>query len=216
MENKIKIIIADDHKMFLEGLASLLNNFPEIEIIATVSNGEEVLKILNTHSVNVVVTDIDMPVMDGFKLTKEIKKNYPTINILALSMHNSGKVIANLLKQGVTGYILKDTGKEELIEAIKTVARGEPFFSGEVKSTLMNSMMPGRKTSSGGIFIELTEREKEVLKLIASGLTYQQIGEKLFISENTVIFHKKSLYEKLGVKNTAGLITGAIEKGLLD
>lgn len=213
---KINIVIADDHKIFLEGLTALLQNDEGINVIAAVVNGQEVLDVLKAKQADVVLTDVDMPVMDGMKLTKELKKNYPEIKVLALTMHNEGRIISSLLKAGVTGYILKDSGKDELLNAIKTVSRGENYFSEEVKTNLMESMIPGKKATGSSSLIELSERETEVLKLIAKELTQIQIAEKLFISEHTVIFHKRKLFAKFDVKNTAGLIKCAAEQGFLD
>ena len=212
----IKVIIADDHKIFLEGLSSLLKEFKEIKIVATAANGDEVLKILEKQDADIVMTDINMPEMDGFTLSKEIKKNYPDIKIIALTMHNDGGIISRMIKNGISGYVLKDTGKEELLNAIKTVSAGETFFSEEVKSTIMSSMIPGEKMKSSNSPIELSEREREVLKLIAAECTQQQIADKLFISSHTVIFHRRKLLHKFDVKNTAGLMKAAMDKGFLD
>ena len=214
-QQTIKIVIADDHKMFLDGLFSLLNDFSYIKIIGTAANGDEVLKILDKHTVDIVITDISMPGMNGMQLTKEIRKSYPHIKILALSMHNQGSIISTMLKNGISGYVLKDVGKEELLNAIQSLSAGETFFSEEVKSALMESMVSGKKAKSDNSLIELSERETEVLKLIAAEYTQQQIADKLFISPHTVIFHRRKLLFKFDSKNTAGLIKAAIEKGFL-
>ncbi len=215
-QKSISVIIADDHKMFREGLSSLLKDFEQIKIIASVANGEEVLKLLETNAVDLVITDINMPVMDGMKLSKEIKKMYPNTNILALTMHNESGIISNMIKNGITGYILKDTGKEELLKAITTVSTGETYFSEEVKTSLMEKMISGKKERSSSSLVELSEREIEILKLIAEECTQQQIADKLFISPHTVIFHRRKLLYKFDVKNTAGLIKAAMEKGILE
>jgi DNA-binding NarL/FixJ family response regulator len=212
----INIVIADDHKMFLDGLSSLLGGFAHLKIIGTATDGGQVLNILEKNAaVDIVITDISMPGMDGMRLTKEIRKNYPHIKILALSMHNQGSIISTMLKNGISGFVLKDAGKEELLNAIKTLSEGETFFSEEVKSAFMESMIPGKKTKSDSSRIELSERETEVLKLIAAEYTQQQIAEKLFISPHTVIFHRRKLLFKFETKNTAGLIKAAMEKGFL-
>lgn len=216
LDKQIKVIIADDHKIFLEGLASLFKEFKDINVLATAANGEEVLRLMEQKRADVVITDINMPGMDGLKLTKEIKKLYPETKVLALTMHNESNMISTMLKNGITGYILKDSGKEDLLNAVKTVANGETFFSEEVKLTLMEGMMPGKKTKQTGSIPELSEREMEILKLIAAEFTQQQIADKLFISPHTVIFHRRKLLHKFDVKNTAGLIKSAMDKGLLD
>jgi DNA-binding NarL/FixJ family response regulator len=173
----INIVIADDHKMFLDGLSSLLGGFSHLKIIGTATDGGQVLNILEKNAaVDIVITDISMPGMDGMRLTKEIRKNYPHIKILALSMHNQGSIISTMLKNGISGFVLKDAGKEELLNAIKALSEGETFFSEEVKSAFMESMIPGKKTKSNSSRIELSERETEVLKLIAAEYTQQQIA----------------------------------------
>ncbi len=211
VQEPLNIVIADDHKIFLEGLTSLLEDLKEIKIIATAADGQEVLEILEKNKVDVVITDINMPGMDGMKLTKEIKKKYPDIKILALTMHNEASIISTMIKNGISGYLLKDTGKEELLDAIIAVAAGETFFSNEVKSTLLSGKK--RSTSSRP---DLSDREIDILKLIAAEFTQQQIADKLFISPHTVIFHRRKLLHKFDVKNTAGLIKAAADKGFLD
>ena len=213
---KIKIIIADDHKIFLEGLSSLLKDYPELKIIATVSNGQEVLDLLIENKADVVVTDINMPIMDGIKLTKELKKKHPNVKVLALTMHNEDRIITTIIKAGVTGYILKDTRKEELLNAIKTVFTGENYFSDEVKNSLNEKSTSKKATSTNSSLIELSDREQDILKLIAAGLTQQQIAEKIFISEHTVVFHKRKLFVKFDCKNTAELIKYAMDFGFVE
>lgn len=213
---KIEIIIADDHTIFLEGLTALLQSLDEISIVGAVANGQEVLNILKVKHADVVITDIDMPVMDGMKLAKEIKKNHPQVKVLALTMHNEGRIISSILKAGVAGYVLKDTGKQELLSAITDVWSGKNYFSDDVKTKLAESMMPGKKSLSSSFLIELSERETEILKLIAAEFTQSQIAEKLFISEHTVIFHKRKLFVKFNVKNTAGLIKSGFDLGFLE
>lgn len=211
----IKLIIADDHKMFLDGLSAILSQIDDIKIIAIANNGEEVLNAFKHEIPNVLVTDINMPKMDGLKLTKEIVKSYPTVNILALSMHHEVNIIKSMLKHGVKGYLVKDTDKDELILAIKTVANGNRFISSEIES-LLNETQSSPINNKTTAFPSLSEREIEILKYIAEELTQQEIAEKLFISEHTVIFHRRKLLVKLDVKNTAGLIKKAMEMGFLD
>lgn len=216
-KKKIDLLIVDDHKIFIEGLSSLLSTFSDINIVGTAHNGNETIFLLEHTIVDVVITDINMPGMDGLTLTNEIKKRHPQIKVLALTMLNESKTILAMIKSGVTGYILKDTGKEELLTAIRTVACGDTFFSEEVNNTLKKNVAADKKTSPGNSTMpELSSREIEVLKLIAAEFTQQQIADKLFISPHTVIFHRRKLFYKLNVKNTAGLIKTAMENGLLD
>ena len=211
----INIVIVDDHKIFLEGLSLLLNDTKSIKIIGVATSGNEVLEILNRHAVDIVITDISMPGMDGIQLTKEIRKKFPAVKILALTMHNQSTIISTMIKNGVSGYVLKDTGKEELLNAIKSLSIGGNYFSEEVKSILLEGAVLGKKLKSDNSLIRLSPREVEVLKLIASEFTQQQIADKLFISTHTVAFHKKKLFYKFDVKNTAGLIKVAMENNFL-
>lgn len=213
---KIKIIIADDHKIFLAGLSALLSEIESIDIISTAHNGDEVLKLLDQNIVDLVITDINMPVMDGIRLSREIKKKYPHVKVIALTMHNEGNIISAMLKKGIAGYVLKDAGKEELLEAINTVHKGGTYFTEEIKLNLFQSLIPGKQVKSNSSLIELSEREQQILRLIAEEHTQQQIADKLFISPHTVIFHRRKLLYKFDVKNTAGLIKSAMEAGFLE
>ena len=213
----IKTMVVDDHKMFLDGIVSLLRGDEEVEVVSTANNGVEALDYLSKNDdIDVLITDISMPQLDGNELSKKIKDLYPNINILVLSMHSTGKTISQLLKNGATGYILKNTGKEELIEAIHTVAKGETFFSSEVKNNVMNSMMGSDKAAEPDLGVKLTRREVEIIKLIAAEHTTQEIADKLFISLHTVESHRKNIMRKVDVRNLAGLIKYAIRKGLVD
>ena len=211
----IKLLIADDHKMLRDGINAMIANSNEIEIVGEASNGIEVLKLLEVIEADVLLLDINMPHMDGVETCKRVNKLYPFVNILALTMYNEGAMISKIVKQGAKGYILKNTGKEKLVEAIKAVYNGQNFFSDQVKDTLIMSMSPDKKSNSGGFIPKLTKREKEIINLIVNEFTTSEIAEKLFISEKTVETHRKNLLQKLNVRNTAGLVRMAIEKNLL-
>ena len=212
----IRLIIVDDHKLFLDGLTSLLNQSKEIKLVGTANNGNDALQLLENKEADLVITDISMPEMDGMKLAKEIRIKYPNIKILALTMHNEGNMISNMLRSGITGYILKDVGKEELLNAIKTVWSGETYFSEEVKTSLMQNRDAIKQTVPIDDELNLSGRELEILKLIALEYKQQEIADKLFISPHTVIFHRRKLLYKFDVKNSAGLIRAAMEKGFLE
>ncbi len=214
MAEKIKILIVDDHLMFLEGLKSLLHDEKTIEIIGVASNGQEALDLLAQHNVNIVITDISMPEIDGFELISTIKKKYPHVSTLVLSMHSESRIISKLIKQNVNGYLLKNAEKEELLKAISLLANGENYFSEEVKKIFVESSFSRNKKSD---FVpELSRREKEVLKLIVEEFTAKEIAEELFISQHTVESHRKNIFSKLNVKNVAGLVKYAIENDLLE
>jgi len=209
-----KIIIADDHNMFLEGLISLLRNVPDIVVVAKAANGKELIELLDENPADIVVLDISMPGMDGVEVTKIIRKKYLNLKILILSTHSNSQIIAKLIRLGANGYLLKNAEKDELLYAIKKINSGENYFSQEV--TNIHKEFESNLKNNLSSTTELSNREKEILILIAKQLTAAEIAEKTFISLNTVNTHKRNLLSKLNVKNTAGLVKYAIELGLLD
>ena len=211
----IQLLIADDHRVLRDGIRAMISGHKEIVVVGEASNGIEVLDLLEKVNVDLVLLDISMPHMDGVETCKKINKLYPLVNVLALTMYDEGALISNMVKYGAKGYILKNTGKEKLIQAIKTVYNGGTYFSEKVKDTLIMSMSPLKKTNTSYFLPKLTNREKEIVNLIANEFTTAEIAEKLFISEKTVETHRKNLLQKLNVRNTAGLVRIAVEKGLL-
>lgn len=213
MENPIKIIIADDHQMFLEGICSLLQNTPEVVVTDTALNGNEVIEKIKTADVDIVVTDINMPIFDGIALSKYIKKHHPGLKILILSTHNDAEMIGKCIQNEVDGYLLKNAEKDELLKALETIASGEKYFGQEVKNEYMNNVFSASKEKE--TIFQLSRREKEILKYIAMEYTTQEIADTLFISQNTVNTHRKNMLSKINAKNTAGLVKYAMQQGLL-
>ena len=205
----IHILIADDHEIVVEGLRSLLKNETNIKIVGEANNGKDVLPILDKYEVHVAVLDISMPKMDGVELTSYMRKNYPDVKILILTMHNEIGFIRRIIEAGAHGYILKNKGKEELVKAINTLHNGSEYLGTEVTNTLFSSI---RNNNVYGE-IKLTKREKEVLKLIANSYTTPKISEKLHIAPSTVETHRRNLIEKTGAENSKGLVRFAIENG---
>lgn len=210
----IKVIIADDHQIVLDGIRSLLDKEKEISCKAEVLNGVELLNQLDKEKVDVAVIDIDMPRMNGIETTIEIKKRYPDIKVLILSMHNDNEFITRLIEIGASGYILKNKGKEELVNAIKKIASGGKYLGEEVVLTMMEGLQKA-KTNPVNNKVPLTKREREVLELIVDGLTTPQIAKKLYIAQCTVETHRRNLIDKIGVANSKALIKHAIENGYL-
>lgn len=208
----IKVLIADDHRLFIDGLKAMLEGTPEIEVVGEAMNGQEVLAFCTRQDLDIVIMDISMPGMDGIDATKQLVKSHPQIKILCLSMHNDRNFISDMLKNGAHGYILKNTGKEELLEALHSLQSGETYLGEEVRKTLLNSFMKQDKLPPTE---KLSDREKEVLECIAGGLTTQEIAEQLFISKNTVETHRKNLLYKLQAKNTAELVNNAFKKRVI-
>lgn len=212
----IKIIIADDHQLFIDGIKSILKSIRNMEIIGEVNNGNLLLELLEQQQCDVILMDINMPEMNGIDATKLIKSKFPGIRILMLTMYSSRDYIEKLLRVGADGYILKNTGKEELQEAIETVYKGESFFSKEVTERIMEGLQKKKTTEKNAYVVELTEREIDVLKLIVQEFMTTEIAEKLFISTHTVETHRKNLISKLNVRNIAGLVKYAMQHGLVE
>ncbi len=208
----IKVLLADDQKMFMDGMRSFLEKESDIEIVGEAINGDEVINFLNKQSdVDVVILDVEMPIKDGIETTKIIKKDirFKKMKILILTMYNEKNFIVKLLEAGADGYILKNKSKEELVQAIHNVNRGQPHFGLEV-------LNQARSTSSNlEKKIELTEREVEVLCLIAEGKTTREIAALLYISEPTVNTHRRNLLRKLEFPNDKYLVRYAIKQGFV-
>lgn len=205
----IRILIADDHKMIIDGLKSMLGAEPALQVVGEAYTGKEVLARVKQLEVDLILLDINMPELDGIDATRRVKAQYPKIKVLILTMYNKPEFIRNLMEAGADGYILKNTGREELLEAIRQLHAGQPYWGKEVTKTVMESLRGDRANNR---FV-LTKREKEVLTLIAAEYTTGEIAEKLFISPYTAETHRKNLLSKLGVKNTAGLVKYAVENG---
>jgi len=206
----IRIFIVDDHPVVIEGIHSLLQNEKGIEWVGQAMNAQSCLGFFVNNTADVVLMDISMPGMDGVELCAVMKDKYPGIFILGLSTFNQGLYIKKMMENGASGYILKNSSKEELIKAIHTVNEGGIFFSGEAGQALQEY----QKSSMTELPV-LTPREKEILELIAEGYTNPQIAGKIFLSQFTVDSHRKNLLAKLNVKNTASLIKFAVENKLI-
>jgi DNA-binding NarL/FixJ family response regulator len=174
------------------------------------------LEVLESKSCDIILMDINMPEMDGVEATKQVKAKYPSIKILMLTMFSNREYIEKLLRAGADGYLLKNTGKEELQEAIDNIINGESYFSKEVTERIMEGLQKKKIAEKNTYIVELTEREIEVLKLIVQEFTTAEIAEKLFISPHTVETHRKNLISKLNVRNIAGLVKYAMQNGLVD
>lgn len=216
----IKILIADDHKMFVDGIDSILKNEEDFEVVDRCYDGPGIFKSLDKHEVDVILLDVNLPGMNGIEVTERLVKEKPKVRILALSMYNEESFVSEILKKGALGYILKNTGRTELVTGIRTVYDGESYFSKDVTETIMSGLMKKQKMASGqktNLHIpKISRREKEVLALIVEEFTTQEIAEKLYISLKTVESHRSSLLSKLNARNSAGLVRIAIENNLLE
>lgn len=209
-----KLIIADDHKVFRDGIVSILEDIADIQVVGEAEDGRQVLELLKTTQPDVILMDISMNEAGGIETTQLIKKDHPNIRVLALSMHNESEYILKMIEAGAMGYLLKDAGSEEVIQAIRQVAKGKTFYSQDVSSVMVAALTQSNKQQSNKDNVALTRREREVLQLIVEEYSNPEIAEKLFISIRTVDTHRRNLLEKTGAKNTAGLVKFAIKRGI--
>jgi two-component system response regulator NreC len=209
--NEIKVIIADDHKLFRNGLEELLRKYDDIKIIKSVGDGIEFMNcVKNQIDADVVLLDITMPNMDGFQVLKELKTVNATIKPVIISMYNDGNYIAKCAKMGAYGYLLKNTDESELVLAIRTVSKGKKYYSAEISEKMINFM--STQSISENI---LSNKETEVLGLLSKGLTTNEIAAKLYVSSRTIETHRGNILKKLEVKNTAELIKKATEMNMI-
>lgn len=204
-----KVYIVDDHTVVIEGIYSLLQHEPGISLVGYASNARSCLDYFKTHTADVILMDISLPDMNGVDLCKLMRKSYPGIMVLALSTFNQSTYVRKMVESGASGYLLKNAGKREIVEAIHEVKKGKTYFSFDAGQALK----PGADKEDS--LPALTKREKEVLAQIAEGMTNAEIAEKLFISVDTVETHRKNLYSKLNVKNSVMLVRFAMENKLI-
>lgn len=208
----ITIAMAEDHQMLIDGVKSFFEYDETINIIGTVNNGEDLVKLALLKQPKLVITDIRMPKMDGIEATKIIKSKLPHIRVLALTMFDQPDAIKQMLDAGASGYILKNSGIKMLSKAIVTVAQGETFFDPNVAFNFMNDYIDANVTIGKSEKVVLSNREKEILNLIANGKTSKEIAEALFIAKTTVDTHRKNMIRKLDLKNGNELVKYAIDK----
>lgn len=211
----IRILIADDHTILRAGIRALLQLYPEFELVGEAADGHEAMAKVRELHPDVVLMDIGMPGLDGLAATREIKAESPSTQVLILSQHENREYILPALEVGASGYVLKRATDDALIQAIRAVYRGETFLDPMVADVVVEDM---RRQSAGkprDPFDTLTEREREVLILLAQGKTYQEVAEALFISVKTVDFHRANLMRKLELENRTELTRFAMQRGLL-
>lgn len=209
----IRIAITDDHPLVLQGIKSMLNETKEVAVVGSFANGQKTIDNIQKVNADVLLLDINLPDINGIDLSKKLLKDFPDLKIIALTNFDDISFVKRMLKNGVHGYLLKNTDKIEILKAIKSVLSGEIYVQKEIHSKLLLQKKP--TTNSNGLNIKLTRREHEVLVAISEELTTQEISEKLFISPKTVETHRMNIMSKLGAKNSVGIIKIAIEKELL-
>lgn len=215
----LELIITDDHKIIRDGLKALLKEEENIKVVGEAGNGKELIDLLPSVCPDVILMDIHMPEMDGIETTKFIVANYPSVKVLALSMMESEEYVKAMVDAGAYGYVLKSSGKDELVNAIRIISSGFKYLSPDFALKLLNKTIPEpadfeekvKENSKSNI----SKRELEVLKLIADGFTNGEIADKLFTSKRTIESHRRNLIEKTHTKNTAELVKHALSIGLI-
>ena len=206
----IQILIADDHQVLLDGFSAIIEKVEDMNVAATASNGLQVLEILKTIQIDIVLLDINMPVLNGVETCQEIQKNHPSVNVIALSMHKKQSFIKRMMQYGAKGYILKDDPSSEIILGIREVLLGNKFYSRRVMDVILSFDKTKTLEQSS-----ISDREIEVLQLISEGMTNQRIADLLHLSPHTTESHRRHLLSKLDAKNTAELVRKGIAKGLI-
>lgn len=214
---KIKILVVDDHAIVREGVRMILTKETDLAVVGEAADGQEALDLTKRLQPQVVVMDISMPGMGGIEATQTIRETFPTVQVLALTMHEDETYVFQLLRAGAAGYVLKRAAAQDLVQAVRAAARGEAFLYPSVARKVVEDYL--KRVEAGEErerYDGLTGREKEILTLIASGSSNQQIAEKLFISIKTVQTHRAHILEKLGLHDRTELVRYAIRKGLIE
>jgi DNA-binding NarL/FixJ family response regulator len=212
-EEKVKLLLVDDHQLYIDGIRSQLSKEPHIDIVGEALNGQAAMDFLDENAVDIVLSDMSMPQMTGIELTKKIKQRHPKTQVIVLSMNKRKALIQDAMHSGASGYVLKDATKDELAEAVRSVTSGDTYLSrgvGKILLSMNQKLQPNEDLAS------LTDRELEILKLISSELSNAEIAQNLDISRRTVETHRKNIMKKLGVKNSVGLARYAFSHGLMD
>ncbi|MBN1987241.1 MAG: response regulator transcription factor [Prolixibacteraceae bacterium] len=210
----IKVVIADDHQLFREGLVNLLASAPDIEVIAQAKDGKDAMEKTFQLKPDVVLIDIGMPQMNGIDATRQLKKEMPEVKIIAVSMHSDRQYVKGILEAGADGYLLKNCTYHQLTDAIQSVFSGKKILSEDITDLVIKGYLEPAEVENDG-FADLSEREVEILQLYAEGKSTREISEKLFISVKTVGTHKQHIFEKLNLKNNADIIKFALRKGMI-
>lgn len=204
-----RVVLVDDHAILMDGIKSILEKDSELEVICQASSAEQALEFLKSNAADLVITDFHMPGMDGLAFIRILKRTLPDVKIMVLSMHDETHLVKEILRVGVHGYLLKNDSHRELLSAIRDVRQGKIFLSNEINRLLVHNL---QNPDEGKL---LTDREREILKLIAKEFTNKDIAEELFISERTVETHRKNIFKKTGTSSLVGLIKFAYANNLI-
>jgi DNA-binding NarL/FixJ family response regulator len=216
VEGKIKVVIVEDHKLFREGLKSLLSDRADLEVVGEAGDGLEAIRTAKKCRPDLMLLDLSMPKMNGISVMKEIKSQYPDTRIMALTIHESDQYVLEAFEAGADGYCLKDAGRSELMVAVESVLQGKRYISPSISENVLEGYMTGRKKlKSKTSWDTITQREREVLKLLGEGYQNKEISDMLHISVKTVEKHRANIMNKLDLHNAAALTAFAIEHGLV-
>lgn len=209
----IRVAVTDDHQLILNGLRDILDHSNKTTFVAGYLNAAETRMKIGQDKPDILLLDVNLPDADGINFCKELRNKYPEVKVIALTSYDRSVMVKNMMRNGASGYLLKNTSKTELLEAIEKVKDGGRFLQPDIEKQLLDESFGSVEKQS--YIPTLTRREKEVLKLIIDELTSSEIAERLFIAQKTVETHRLNLIQKLGVRNTAGLVKEAIQKGLI-
>ncbi len=217
MQKTIRLIIADDHEIFRDGLALMLSKQDTLALVGQAGDGRELLQLVSEQKPDLVITDIKMPKLDGIGASKLLLKQDPQLKIIALSMFDEENLIVEMLEAGAKGYLLKNADKKEILEAVFTVYEGDIYYcrdtTARLATLIVRSKFDPQKKKTAALF---TDRERQIIRLICLQCTAQEIGERLFLSKRTVEGYRTRILEKMEVKNTAGVVVFALRQGMID
>ncbi|MBD2768072.1 response regulator transcription factor [Hymenobacter sp. BT664] len=210
----IRLAIAEDHRIFREGLKAFLEDYSQIQVLVEVSSGYQLLEVLPQQPVDIVLMDINMPELDGLQTTAQVHEQFPQLKVLALSMYDEDKYIVGMMKAGARGYLLKSAEPDEIVAAITSVHEKGFYFNESLSTTLVKQLVDQGNAEQKNA-TELNERETEVLQLLCQEFSNAEIADRLFLSVRTVEGYRTRLFEKIGARNIVGLVIYAVKKGLI-
>ncbi len=211
----IEIVLADDHELVRQGLCSLIEGEKDLEIVAQADNGRDAVKLVDEHTPDVVVLDVHMPDLNGVEATRQICDQHPGIKVIALSVYSTKQFVDGMLKAGASGYLIKSCAFEELANAIRIVVNNQSYLSPEIQKMLVTDYVANNSDPQKNKLTMLTAREREILQLVAEGLSSEAIAERLFLSVKTISSHRRQILKKLNLKSVADLTRFAIKEGVI-